>query len=31
MTVPAWWIVVLNWNGRKDTLACLGALRALEG
>lgn len=27
----AWWIVVLNWNGREDTLACLQSLRALEG
>jgi hypothetical protein len=28
---PQWWIVVLNWNGRNDTLACLASLRDLEG
>jgi GT2 family glycosyltransferase len=26
--VPSWWICVLNWNGREDTLRCL---RSLEG
>jgi GT2 family glycosyltransferase len=26
--MPAWWICVLNWNGREDTLRCL---RSLEG
>ncbi len=26
-----WWIVVLNWNGREDTLACLRSLATLEG
>jgi len=26
----SWWIVVLNWNGREDTLACLASLRGLE-
>jgi GT2 family glycosyltransferase len=26
----AWWLVVLSWNGRDDTLACLASLRALE-
>ncbi|HEV7772179.1 MAG TPA: glycosyltransferase family 2 protein [Conexibacter sp.] len=25
----SWWIVVLSWNGREDTLACLASLRAL--
>jgi GT2 family glycosyltransferase len=24
-----WWIVVLSWNGREDTLACLASLRRL--
>jgi len=24
-------IIVLNWNGKEDTLACLRSLRALEG
>ncbi len=28
---PAWWIVVLNWNGRDDTLRCLAALGELRG
>lgn len=31
MTTASWWIVVLNWNGREDTLACLASLRELEG
>jgi len=25
-----WWVVVLSWNGRRDTLACLESLRRLE-
>jgi GT2 family glycosyltransferase len=25
-----WWIVVLSWNGRDDTLACLESLAALD-
>jgi GT2 family glycosyltransferase len=25
-----WWVVVLSWNGRDDTLACLDSLRRLE-
>jgi GT2 family glycosyltransferase len=25
--VAAWWICVLNWNGREDTLRCLQSLR----
>lgn len=27
----SWWIVVLSWNGREDTLACLASLRGLVG
>jgi GT2 family glycosyltransferase len=23
----AWWVVVLSWNGREDTLACLSSVR----
>lgn len=30
MSVPRTVIVVLNWNGRQDTLACLESLRAIE-
>lgn len=29
MAEPRWAIVVLNWNGRDDTLACLRSLAAL--
>lgn len=25
----SWWLVVLSWNGREDTLACLASLREL--
>lgn len=25
----SWWIIVLSWNGREDTLACLDCLRKL--
>jgi GT2 family glycosyltransferase len=25
----AWWVVVLSWNGREDTLACLASLEGL--
>jgi GT2 family glycosyltransferase len=27
---PRWAIVVLSWNGREDTLACLASTRALD-
>jgi GT2 family glycosyltransferase len=27
----SWWIIVLSWNGREDTLACLASLRRLAG
>jgi GT2 family glycosyltransferase len=27
----SWWIVVLSWNGREDTLACLASLARLAG
>lgn len=30
MTVPKVSIIVLNWNGRDDTLECLESLRALD-
>jgi len=26
-----WWVIVLSWNGREDTLACLRSLRDLRG
>ena len=26
----SWWAIVLNWNGREDTLRCLESLRAVE-
>ena len=26
----SWWLIVLSWNGREDTLACLRSLRALR-
>ena len=29
-TSATWQVVVLNWNGRDDTLRCLGSLRAIE-
>jgi GT2 family glycosyltransferase len=29
-TEHAWWAVVLSWNGREDTLRCLGSLMAVE-
>ena len=25
-----WWVVVLSWNGREDTLACLRSLAAAD-
>ncbi len=31
MSSPEIVIVVLNWNGKEDTLACLESLKALEG
>ena len=27
---PTWTIVVLSWNGREDTLACLRSLQRIE-
>jgi GT2 family glycosyltransferase len=27
----SWWLIVLSWNGREDTLACLRSLRGLRG
>jgi GT2 family glycosyltransferase len=27
----SWWLIVLSWNGREDTLACLRSLRELRG
>jgi GT2 family glycosyltransferase len=27
----SWWLIVLSWNGREDTLACLRSLRGLQG
>ena len=27
---PAWWIIVLSWEGRDDTLACLRSVEALQ-
>jgi GT2 family glycosyltransferase len=27
----SWWLIVLSWNGREDTLACLRSLRELHG
>jgi GT2 family glycosyltransferase len=29
--MAAWWLIVLSWNGREDTLACLASLAALRG
>jgi GT2 family glycosyltransferase len=26
----SWWLIVLSWNGREDTLACLRSLRELD-
>ncbi len=26
----SWWVCVLNWNGREDTLRCLAALREVR-
>src|SRR3954452_22238071 len=28
--MAAWWLIVLSWNGREDTLACLASLAALR-
>jgi GT2 family glycosyltransferase len=28
MNIPSVWIIILNWNGGEETLACLAALRA---
>jgi len=28
--MAAWWLIVLSWNGREDTLACLRSLAALR-
>jgi GT2 family glycosyltransferase len=28
--MAAWWLIVLSWNGREDTLACLASLTALR-
>jgi hypothetical protein len=30
VSLPSVWIVVLNWNGLTDTLACIGSLRELK-
>ena len=30
ISLPSVWIVVLNWNGLTDTLACLASLRRLQ-
>src|ERR1700687_3161007 len=27
---PSVWVVILNWNGLTDTLACLASLRRLQ-
>ncbi len=27
---PAWWAIVLSWNGREDTLSCLESLMRVE-
>ena len=27
----SWWVCVLNWNGREDTLRCLASLAGLRG
>jgi GT2 family glycosyltransferase len=27
----SWWLIVLTWNGREDTLTCLRSLRELRG
>ena len=29
--LASWWLIVLSWNGREDTLACLRSLRELRG
>jgi GT2 family glycosyltransferase len=26
-----WWIVVLNWNGKEDTITCLDSVAGVEG
>lgn len=31
MTEPAWYAVVLSWNGREDTLRCLDSLARVTG
>ena len=28
--MAAWWLIVLSWNGREDTLACLASLATLR-
>ncbi len=28
MSTPSVWIIILNWNGGEETLACLASLRA---
>jgi GT2 family glycosyltransferase len=28
--MAAWWLIVLSWNGREDTLACLASLAVLR-
>jgi GT2 family glycosyltransferase len=28
--MAAWWLIVLSWNGREDTLACLASLAGLR-
>jgi GT2 family glycosyltransferase len=28
--MAAWWLIVLSWNGREDTLACLASLAAVR-
>jgi GT2 family glycosyltransferase len=27
----SWWLIVLSWNGREDTLTCLRSVRELRG
>jgi GT2 family glycosyltransferase len=29
--VNGWWVCVLNWNGREDTLRCLESIRGADG
>jgi hypothetical protein len=29
--VSGWWVCVLNWNGREDTLRCLASIEGADG